>query len=65
MAQRRTLPRRSGGSESTAKNTSTLQGPTLKKAKNKRGSIFNCLIFIEEFRELSKHTPYIAQQTYW
>jgi hypothetical protein len=48
-------PRRFGDSESTAKNISTSPGPTLKKAKNKRGSIFNCLIFIEVFRELSKH----------
>ncbi len=61
MAQRpRTSPRHSGGSESTAKNTSTLPGPTLKKAKNKCGSIFNCLIFIEVFWELSKHTPYVS-----
>jgi hypothetical protein len=33
MAQRRTLPRRSGGIESAAKNTSTSPGPTLKKLK--------------------------------
>jgi hypothetical protein len=59
MAQRRMLPRRFGGSESAAKNTSTLPGPTLKKAKNKRSSIFNCLTFIEVFRELSKHTTYV------
>jgi hypothetical protein len=58
MAQRRTLPRRSGGSESAAKNTSTSPGPKLKKAKNKRSSILNCLTFIEVFRELSKHTTY-------
>jgi hypothetical protein len=57
MAQRRTLPRRSGGSESAAKNTLTSPGPTLKTAKNKHGSIFNCLTFIEVFWELSKHTP--------
>ncbi len=49
-------PRRFGDSESAAKNISTSPGPTLKKAKNKRGSIFNCLIFIEVFQELSKHT---------
>jgi hypothetical protein len=36
-----------------------LIGPTLIKAKNKRGSIFNCSFFIEVFRELSKHTPYM------
>jgi hypothetical protein len=45
MAQRRTLPMRSGGSESAAKNTSTSAGSTLKKAKNKQGSIFNCFNF--------------------
>jgi hypothetical protein len=62
MAQRRTLPRRSGGSESAAKDTSTSPpGPKLKKAKNKRSSIFNCLTFIEVFRELSKHTTYITR----
>jgi hypothetical protein len=60
MAQRRTLPRRSGGSESTAKNISTLPSPTLKKAENKHSSIFNCLTFIEVFRELSKHTTYLS-----
>jgi hypothetical protein len=54
MEHRRTSPRRSGDSESAAKNLSTSPGPTLKKAKNKRGSIFNCLIFIEVFWELSK-----------
>jgi hypothetical protein len=59
MAQRRTSPRRSGGSESAVKNRSTSPGPTLKKALNERGSIFNCFIFIEVFRELSKHTTYI------
>jgi hypothetical protein len=32
MAQQRTSPRRSGGSESAAKNTSTSLGPTLKKS---------------------------------
>ncbi len=51
--------RRSGGSESAAKNISTSPGPTLKKAKNKRASIYNCSLFIEVFRELSKHTPYV------
>jgi hypothetical protein len=60
MAQRRTLLRRSGGSESAVKNSSTLPGPRLKKAKNECGSIFNCLIFIKVFRELSKHTMYVA-----
>jgi hypothetical protein len=35
-----------------------MAGSYVKKAKNKRGSIFNCLIFIEVFRELSKHTSY-------
>jgi hypothetical protein len=60
MAQRRTSPRRSGGSESAVKNRSTSPGPTLKKAKNERGSIFNCLMFIEVLRELSKHTTYQA-----
>jgi hypothetical protein len=60
MAQRRTLPRRFGGSESAAKNILTLPGPALKKAKIKRGSIFNCSFFIEVFRELSKHTPYVG-----
>ncbi len=58
MAQRRTSPRRSGGSESAVKNRSTSPGPKLKKALNEQGSIFNCLIFIEVFRELSKHTTY-------
>jgi hypothetical protein len=57
MTRRRTLPRRSGGSESAAKNTLTSPGLTLKKAKNKCGSIFICFIFIEVFRELSKYTP--------
>jgi hypothetical protein len=61
MVQRRTSPRHSGGSESTAKNRSTSPGPKLKKAKSERGSIFNCLIFIEVFRELSKHTLYSAK----
>jgi hypothetical protein len=56
MAHRRTSPRRSGDSESAAKNILTSPGLSLKKAKNKRGSIFNCLIFIEVFRELSKQT---------
>jgi hypothetical protein len=32
MARRRMSPRRSGGSKSAAKNTSTLPGPTLKKS---------------------------------
>ncbi len=59
MAHRRTSLRRSGNSESAAKSISTSPGPTLKKAKSKRGSIFNCLIFIEGFQELSKHTRYI------
>jgi hypothetical protein len=59
MAHRRTSPRRSGDSESDRKNIWTSPGPTLKKAKNKRGSILNCLIFIKVFRELSKHTTYI------
>ncbi len=58
MAHRRTSPRRSGDSESAGKNIWTSPGPTLKKAKNKRGSFFNCLIFIKVFRELSKHTTY-------
>jgi hypothetical protein len=62
MVQRRTLPRRSGGSESAAKTTSTSPGPKLKKAKNKRSSIFNCLTFIEVFRELGKHATYIGKQ---
>jgi hypothetical protein len=44
-----TSPSRSGGSESTVKNILTSSGPTLKKAKNKRGSNLNCLIFIEVF----------------
>jgi hypothetical protein len=60
MAHRRTSPRRSGNSESAAKNKSISPGPMLKKAKYKHGSIFNCLIFIEVFRELSKHTPYVG-----
>jgi hypothetical protein len=59
MAHRRS-PRRSGDSESAGKNIWTSPGPTLKKAKNKRGSIFNCSIFINVFRELSKHTTYHA-----
>jgi hypothetical protein len=59
MAQRPTLPRHSGGSESSAKNTSTSPGPMLKKAKNKCASIYNCSLFIEVFLELSKHTPYL------
>ncbi len=58
MVQRQTLPRRSSSSESTAKNKSTSPGSTVKKAKNKRTSIYNCSLFIEVFRELSKHTPY-------
>jgi hypothetical protein len=58
MAQRRTSPRRSGSSKSAVKIRSTSPGPTLKKALNEHGSIFNCLIFIEVFRELSKHTTY-------
>ncbi len=56
MAWRQTLLRHSGGSESAAKNTLTLLGPTLNKAKNKCGSIFICFIFIEVFRELSTHS---------
>ncbi len=60
MAHRRTSPRRSGDSESAGKNIWTSPGPTLKKAKNKRGSIFNCLIFIKVLRELSKHTTYVS-----
>ncbi len=63
IAHRRTSLRRSGDSESAAKNISTSPGPKLKKAKNKRGSIFNCLIFIEVFRELSKHTTYMFKFT--
>ncbi len=59
MAQRRMSPRRSSGSESAAISISTSPGPTLKKAKNERASIYNCSLFIEVFRELSKHTPYI------
>jgi hypothetical protein len=43
MAQRRTLQRRSSGSESAAKNIPISPGPRLKKAKSKRSSIFNCL----------------------
>jgi hypothetical protein len=31
----------------------------LKKAKNKCTSIYNCSLFIEIFRKLSKHTPYM------
>jgi hypothetical protein len=42
------------------KNTLTSPGPTLKKAKSKRGSIFTCLIFIEILQELSKHTLYVV-----
>jgi hypothetical protein len=63
MVQRQTLPRRSSSSESAAKNISTSLGPTLKKAKNKHSSIFNCLTFIEVFRELGKHTTnvYLAR----
>jgi hypothetical protein len=57
MAQCRTSPRRSG--KSTAKNKSTSPGPTLKKDKNKCAFIYYCFIFIEVFRELSKHTPNI------
>jgi hypothetical protein len=56
MARWRTSPSCSGGSKSAAKNTSTLLGPTLKKAKNKLVSIYNCFIFIYVFQELSKHT---------
>jgi hypothetical protein len=56
-------PRRSSSNESAAKNTSTSLGPTLKKAKNKCGSIFNCLNFIEVFRELSKLTLYVLLTT--
>ncbi len=52
MAHRRTSPRRSGDSESAGKNIWTSPSPTLKKAKSKRGSIFNCLMFIDVFREL-------------
>jgi hypothetical protein len=39
MAQRRTLPRCSGGSESAAKDILTSPGSTLKKAEDKRASI--------------------------
>ncbi len=35
-----------------------IAGPTLKKSKNKRASIYNCSLFINIFRKLSKHTPY-------
>jgi hypothetical protein len=45
MAHRQKSPRRSGDSESAAKNISTSPGPMLKKAKNKCGSIFNDSIF--------------------
>ncbi len=48
------------GSESAAKNISTSPGPKLKKAKNKCASVYNRSFFIEVFRELSKHTPYIV-----
>jgi hypothetical protein len=58
MAPRRASPRRSGGSKSAAKNLSTSLGHTLKKAKIKCASIYNCLIFIDLFWELSKHTLY-------
>jgi hypothetical protein len=57
MMRRRTSLRRSGGSQSAAKNISTSPGPTLKKSINKRTSIYNCLIFIDVFRELNKHNP--------
>jgi hypothetical protein len=62
MALRRTSPRRSGGSESAVKIRSTSPGPTLKKDLNERGSIFNCLLLIEVFRVLSKHTTYITRR---
>jgi hypothetical protein len=58
-ARRRTSPRRSGGSMSTLKNTLTLPGPVLKKHKNLHTFIYNGFIFIDVFRELSKHTPHI------
>jgi hypothetical protein len=51
MAWRRTSPRRSGGSYSAEKYVSTLLGPMLKKANNKRVSICNCFLFIEVFRK--------------
>jgi hypothetical protein len=47
MAWRRTSPRRSGGSISAAKNTSTSAGPTLKKLKNKHASIYNGFILLK------------------
>jgi hypothetical protein len=53
VVQRWTSPRRSGGSKSATKNTSTLLGPRLKKNKNKHASSCNCFIFIEIFWELS------------
>jgi hypothetical protein len=31
----------------------------LKKPKNKHAFIYNGFIFIDVFRELSKHTPYV------
>jgi hypothetical protein len=34
-----------------------MAGSRLKKAKNKCASIYNCSLFIEIFRKLSKHTP--------
>jgi hypothetical protein len=42
MAQRQTLPRRSGGSKSIVKNISTSLDPTLKRAKNKCASVYKC-----------------------
>jgi hypothetical protein len=50
MAPQRTSPRCSGSSKRAAKNTLILPGPTLKKAKNNRASIYNCFIFINVFQ---------------
>ncbi len=59
MAQQLASPRQSSSSLSAAKNISTLPGP--KKLKNNYAYIYNGFIFIEVFRELSKHTLYTCE----
>jgi hypothetical protein len=64
----RTSPRCFGSRKSAAKNmknSSTSPGPMLKKAKNKRTSIYNCFIFIYVFREFSKHTVVLYLFSLW
>jgi hypothetical protein len=65
MAQRRTSLRHSGGSESAVKNRSTSPGPTQKKTQMNVALSSTGLIFIEVFRELSKHTTYLATTLYF